>query len=352
MSAHPSILPPAATARKHRALYRFLDVPTVFRNWPLWARYAGSAAIVAAAAACGWWVWPEMRVYPFFFYFPAILLSAVLFGRGSGYVATGLSGLAVIVSLRASGTQWIVAERDQVAVLMFLIIGLLQSVLIEQLRNALDRARLAEQQKDLFLQEAVHRFRNDISIVSYLLRSQEKAIADPAARAALANTANRVHVMSRVHDRLRLGAGAEAVVDTQDFIAGLCDDLKDAMIGLRAISIRVASERQTLSHKSAIAVGLIINEALTNALKYAFPDDRAGTVEVVFQRSGNRFLLQVNDDGVGIGHGRGAERGSGLGSRLLEGMARQLDGTLSVGPAATAPGTAVAVTFPIVRRSA
>ncbi|WP_375408143.1 sensor histidine kinase [uncultured Methylobacterium sp.] len=352
MSAHPSILPPAATARKRQALHRFLDVPTVFRNWPLSARYAGSAAIVAAAAACGWGVWPEMRAYPFFFYFPAILLSAVLFGRGSGYVATGLSGLAVVASLHASGHLWIAPERDQVAVPMFLIIGLLQSVLIKQLRSAIDRARLAEQQKDLFLQEAVHRFRNDICIVSYLLRSGEIAIADPEAKAALANTANRVHVMSRVHDRLRLGAGTETVVDTQDFIAGLCDDLKDAMIGLRAISIRVASERQTLSHECAVAVGLIINEALTNALKYAFPNDRAGTVEVVFRRSGSSFLLQVNDDGIGMGQRSEPERGSGLGSRLLEGMARQLDGKLSVGPAATTSGTAVTVTFPIVARTA
>src|SRR3954469_12536882 len=121
--------------------------------------------------------------------------------------------------------------------------------------------------------------------------------------------------MGRVNERLRRIDGPVAVVSSDEFIQGLCEDLKTALIGLRPISMHVAVAHHVLSQDRAVAVGLILNELLTNALKYAFPEDRHGHVRVTFERVGAEFVLRVSDNGVGIAPERSAQ-GSGLGQRL------------------------------------
>lgn len=104
-------------------------------------------------------------------------------------------------------------------------------------------------------------------------------------------------------------------VDTSEFIASLCDDLSAALIGLRPITLVVDAESHLMPQERAVPVGLIMNELLTNALKYAFPDERSGTVKVRFWRDQDSFCLRVHDDGVGMTFKR-TPRGSGLGQRL------------------------------------
>ena len=92
-------------------------------------------------------------------------------------------------------------------------------------------------------------------------------------------------------------------------------------------------------------IGLIINELLTNALKYAFLDERSGTVKVRFRREQDAFCLLVQDDGVGMSFER-TPSGSGLGQRLVRSMVAQLQGTHEITPDQGAPGTVVTVRFP------
>jgi two-component sensor histidine kinase len=333
----------------------------MLRQWPRWAAYVAATFAVGAAFAASRWVWPEMQAYPFFFYFPAVFVTAVLFDHGSGHWAAVLAAILLTLQLEPRLSFWIAEPRDQLAWLAFVVFSLLLASLVEEMRNFLHRtqaaehkaraaeqqARRAEEQKDLFLREAVHRFKNDITIVGSLLRLQERRLGDGAAKAMLANTANRVEVMARVHDRLRVGPGSAAEVNTQEFIKGLCADLQASLVDLRPIMVEVAAEPHPLSHEQAVAVGLIINEAVTNALKYAFPDERPGTVIVSFHRRGEAFLLRVKDDGVGFGPER-APRVGGVGRRLVHSMAQQLDGSLTVEPDEGQPGTVVTVTFPHV----
>jgi two-component sensor histidine kinase len=322
-------------------------------GWPKWVAFLVTILIVALAYVADRWLWPTMQAYPFFLFFPAIVLTGALFDHGTGYLATLLSTLAVSLLLSPIDSVWVANPRDLFALGLFLLTGLLLSALLELLhrslqatREALRRVQASEEQKDLFLREAVHRFKNDMTIIMALLRSQARQVADAQAKTALTNTANRVLVMSRVHERLRVGSGADALVNTQEFIAALCEDLKAALLDLRPVTIAVEAEAHELAHQRAVAIGLIVNEALTNALKYAFPEDRAGTVEVTFRREADRFLLQVKDDGVGYDPARAPSEG-GLGRRLVQSMARQIGGTLMIAPDAGAPGTIVNVSFPV-----
>ena len=92
-------------------------------------------------------------------------------------------------------------------------------------------------------------------------------------------------------------------------------------------------------------MGLIINELLTNALKYAFPDERTGNVTVRFIQEEKQFCLRVTDDGIGMASDR-PPHGSGLGQRLIRSMVSQLEGTYEIAPDAGAPGTIATVRFP------
>ena len=323
------------------------------RDWPLAAHFAATGAVVATAALLMLWLWPIQDGFPFVLFYPAIILCAVLFNHRSGVLAVALSALAAkVLFLPPTGSLRIETGRVALALSLFILIGLLTAILIEELHRALRHATLAnqklaaaEEEKDLLLREATHRFKNDLSVIIALLRMPERSIEDPKARAALKAASDRLAVMGRVHERLRRSDGSVAVVSTDEFIQGLCDDLKAALIGLRPISMQVAVERHLLSQDRAVAVGLIINELLTNALKHAFPDDRHGHVRVSFERVGDEFVLRVSDNGVGIAPHTGA-KGSGLGQRLVRSMADQIGGTLDIKPDESGAGTVVTVRFP------
>lgn len=315
------------------------------RDWPRAASYPTTVVLLLSVYATYRWLWPPLQAYPFFLYFPAIIVTGALFDHGTGYLAAGLSTVLVALVLPPMDSLWVVEPRDAFVLIVFLFVGLFLSALMELLHHALNQAEAAQEQAKLFLSEAVHRFKNDMSIVVALLRSQSRQIQDPQAKAALTNTVNRVLVMARVHERLRAGRGAEAWVDTRAFICTLCNDLTAGLVDLRPITVVIEAEPHDLPHDKAVAVGLIINEALTNALKYAFPDDRPGQVKVVFYRKAAMLKLEVRDDGVGFDPEREPSHG-GLGRRLVQSMAQQIGGSLTIAPDAGAPGTIVTVTFP------
>jgi two-component sensor histidine kinase len=162
--------------------------------------------------------------------------------------------------------------------------------------------------------------------------------------------------LARVHTRLARNARDDAAsVDTQDFVGGLGADLQAAQTGegLRPVALSVAAESHTLDAERAVQVGLVLNEAITNALKYGFPDERAGTVRVTFVRDGAEFVLTVADDGVGLSEDDSAEgrtpsspRGTGIGTRLLRALAAQLRGSFSRRLGEDGVGTIAELRFP------
>jgi two-component sensor histidine kinase len=158
-------------------------------------------------------------------------------------------------------------------------------------------------------------------------------------------TADRIQVMSRLHERLKRRDTA-AFVNIGSFIEDLCGDLKGALVGPRPILLKVDAQDHLLPEEQAVAVGLIVNELVTNSLKHAFPDDQMGAVGVQFGKDRDHYVLRVADDGIGCPPKADPALSSGLGQRLIRSMVAQLGGEVMVEPNGELLGTSVAVRFP------
>ncbi|WP_052389738.1 DUF4118 domain-containing protein [Belnapia moabensis] len=347
------------------------------RRWPTWARYAAAAAIVAAAFLLRRAADPILpQGYPYLLAFVAVLLSAALFDHATGLLATGLSAaLAAYFYLPPVGSLAVQNQGDIVGLGLFGAVGAVISLIVETLHRALaDRQRAlddlarsnvelrrSEERRGLLLREFRHRTRNDLHSLVGLLRLRARAAPSDAAREGLREAAEHAMALARVHTHLAGTDGAggadeeAAVVNTRRFIEGLCADIIAAQMGdgLRPVALVTEAEAHTLDTERAVQLGLVVNEAVTNALKYAFPEDRAGTVRVCFAREAEEFVLTVADDGIGLpaeGELLGAPpgtppHGSGLGTRLLRALAAQLRGTFSRHPGECGRGTVAGLRF-------
>lgn len=214
---------------------------------------------------------------------------------------------------------------------------------VARLLGRLRGAETAVRQRALLLEEMSHRVRNDMQRLVGLLQSQ--AGTDPAAAAALTRAAGRIQVLGRVHRRLARRDGTFAV-DSQAFLEGLADDLRAAMLPDTGIALTASAEAHPLPVAVAGDVGLVVNELVTNALKYAFPRDRGGVVRIGFGREGDLYRLAIADNGVGLGHARLDTANGGSGMRLVRALAAQLGGRLEV-QAAEVGGTLCVLWFPV-----
>ncbi len=191
------------------------------------------------------------------------------------------------------------------------------------------RASLAE--KEVLLKEVYHRVKNNLQIISALLRMQSRRVNDRVAMEALENSISRVMAMSMVHEKLYRAQNL-ASIDFLSFVEGLVGFLNQLTIGGQSgIEVEVDGEPLTLSIDQAIPLGLILNELVTNALKYAFPEGRAGRVRIhVGAAAGGRARVTVEDDGVGMDPDVDPENADGLGFRIVNMLVEQLDARLAL----------------------
>jgi two-component sensor histidine kinase len=361
-----------ATVRRTRAL-------------PTSVRYAATLLIVAAALLLRLVAEPVLPPgYPFSFFYVAILASSTLFNRGSGLVATAASAVVSTYFFLPPARDFVAADIGHVAALaIFVAVGTTIAVTLEALHTAVadlhqanerlaaardDTARAlagtarAERSRALLLREFRHRARNDLGSLVGLLLLRARTAPSEAAQEALREAAQHALALSRVHTRLTPhddgpAEGEVGVVDTGEFIPGLCTDLDGAQLGegLRPVALVAEAESHILDAERAVPLGLVLNEAVTNAMKYAFPEERAGTVQVSFARDGEEFVLTIADDGIGLPPEGELERappdqpqqGAGLGTRLLRALAAQLRGTFRRVPGPGQVGTLAELRFPV-----
>jgi two-component sensor histidine kinase len=196
------------------------------------------------------------------------------------------------------------------------------------------------------LAEAIHRARNDLHAVIAMLRLQANAAADPLVRTALLAAEARVRALSNLNARLDAqGEGLETTIGSVSFLNGLATDLRDMHFGQRPVALDVRAEPHRIALVHAKPLGLVLNELVVNALKYAFPGGRPGTVSIDFRGRGSDYLLRVLDDGIGIDPAA-PPQGTGLGGRMVTALTSQIAGTFEIRPGKDGIGTECTVRWP------
>jgi two-component sensor histidine kinase len=213
--------------------------------------------------------------------------------------------------------------------------------------------RDALQQQELLMQEIHHRVKNNLQIVASLLNLQASRIRVPAARAEFQSARDRVRALATVHRHL-YAQGELHTIDMREFLIELCGQLFQAMGETEGARIRLDIQALALKMSSdqAVPLSMIVTEAVSNAVKYAFPGGRTGRIGVHLTADEETATLVVEDDGVGIPGGQGeSETGprDGLGIQLIRGFARQLGARLEVEQGGDFVGTRYVVVLPLRR---
>ena len=203
--------------------------------------------------------------------------------------------------------------------------------------------------QELLIKEIHHRVKNNLQIVASLLNLQANRIRQPEARAEFASARDRVRALATLH-RYLYSEGELHTLNMRLFLHELCAQLFQAIGERQGHRIRLAIEAPeiAMSTDQAVPLALVVTEAVSNAVKYAFPGGRRGEVRVTLcELPGGQARLVIEDDGIGIPAGRTeTETGvrDGLGIQLIRGFSRQLGAELEVREGA---GTRYALTFPL-----
>lgn len=296
--------------------------------------------LLALVCLLRWALSDSLAQYPLLLFIPAIFVAALLFDRGTGFFAT-LAGavLAAWLFIPPAGSL-LVPRQHIVPLALFVLIGFGIAWVTEALRTTIAQLAAAERNKAILLRELAHRTKNDLTIVQSLLTLQARN--DPAVAPALQAAAARIHVIARAQSRLEFSdEGEDGGVALRPYLGGLCQDLADLFQDVRSIDVQLSCDELTLDSSKAIAVGLIVNELVTNAFKYAFPQDRGGVVRVTVSAAPEGAVhLAVEDDGVGCP----PDAPGGLGTRLVRLLVAQHGGVFRREPKAT--GCRVVATIP------
>ena len=198
-----------------------------------------------------------------------------------------------------------------------------------------ERLRRAETKQELLIKEIHHRVKNNLQIIASLLNLQANRIRQPEARAEFASARDRVRALATLHRHL-YSEGELHTLNMRSFLEELCGQLFQAIGEKQGGRIRLVIEAPeiVMSTDQAVPLALVVTEAVSNAIKYAFPGGRGGVVSVrLAEEVVGIATLVIEDDGIGIPAGRAeTESGvrDGIGIQLIRGFARQLGATLEV----------------------
>lgn len=242
------------------------------------------------------------------------------------YVTGSEEGQIAIAALKAGAADYVVKTvgTDFVE----LLDEALKNVLVK--RAVEEQLRASNARLEALLREVNHRVANSLQLVSAFVQLQSAAIADGPARAALEDTQRRIAAIGQVHRRLYTSNDVEGV-EMADYLQSLVDELGQTWSAGSQRRILVDAEPLRLPTDRAVSVGVIVNELVSNACKYAYDESCGGEIRVALRRDGeDRFTLAVEDDGVGM-QPDAPVRGTGLGTRLVRAMAQSLQSTIEYG---------------------
>jgi len=218
---------------------------------------------------------------------------------------------------------------------------------LERLSRALEEKERLVDERGLLLREMNHRIKNSLQMVAAVLGMQAGMQGNEETKREFAVAVDRVMAVARLHEELYRADDARSV-EIIGYLRGIClaiarSALPEGELG----SVAVAGEPLVLAPDKAVALGLVANELVTNALKHGRPADRrqGPLVQVSAEHGGGTLRLTVRDFGPGLPEGTEPRRSAGLGMRLVRGMATQLNGTLIVERAS--PGSLFGIAVPL-----
>jgi two-component sensor histidine kinase len=180
-------------------------------------------------------------------------------------------------------------------------------------------------ENELLLKEIHHRVKNNLEVVSGLLALQSAQLDDPNTKDAMQESQNRVQSIGIVHQKLYQGTNLGAI-EMKDYFLNLSESILDSFGADKRVTIECAMEKLDVDIDTAVPLGLIVNELLTNTLKYAFPKGQDGKVLIRLEkRKDGRLHLEVSDNGVGKS---GVTQGTGFGGQLVSLLTQQLGGSM------------------------
>jgi two-component sensor histidine kinase len=198
--------------------------------------------------------------------------------------------------------------------------------------EAEEALRASNQRLQALLREVNHRVANSLQLVSAFVHLQASAVADHAARSALQDTQRRIEAIGQVHRRLYTSDDVQAV-DMAAYLDSLVRELAESWSGAVGARLRLTAEPVRLDTDRAVSLGVIVNELITNACKYAYAPGEEGEVRIMLAKDGEEGLrLTVEDDGRGWTPGD-AVQGTGLGARVIRAMADSLGAEIVYDPA-------------------
>ncbi len=187
-------------------------------------------------------------------------------------------------------------------------------------RQTLNESSRSASRRLLLLADLEHRTKNNFALVASMLELQKRTIADQALHAPIDDAVSRIRTFAEAYSNLDEEQSETSDVRIKPYLDVLLDRLQAAAIPAHITLVREI-EPLTLAREHAVAIGLYVNEAIANCVKYAFPNRERGIIGVYFHVRGGSWRLVIEDDGVG----QTQNGGNGLGTRLMTAFAQQAE---------------------------
>ncbi|MEM8506379.1 MAG: histidine kinase dimerization/phosphoacceptor domain -containing protein [Bacteroidota bacterium] len=260
------------------------------------------------------------------------------------------NGIASFLALAAGITFWWQGASTAIFIVLIVLSGFFLINMLYFQKSEKDSTSTQDleeklQEKETLLKEVHHRVKNNLQTVSSLLSLQSRTVADEKIENIIKGSQHRVVSMSMVHEMLYKRDDYSSDIAVQPYVEELCGYLIRSVKGnTNNIKADLNLGEYSLSIDTVIPLGLIINETVTNALKYGIPGESEGIIKIQLEKKGpNTYEMYLGDDGIGFPEEVSPQNTKSLGLKLIHNLARQLRG--SVMRAATDRGTYYQITF-------
>jgi two-component sensor histidine kinase len=221
--------------------------------------------------------------------------------------------------------------RQTLIIIVVLLLVLYLILLYKAIQNNVKQNKLLKKKNDeneFLLKEIHHRVKNNLEIVSSLLALQSAEINDPKVVDAMQKSRHRIQSMSMVHQKLYQEKGLSSI-EMKTYFEELASYVVNVFDARNRIEVFFEMNSLELDVDTAIPIGLIVNELVTNSLKYAFPNNQKGIIKIGLKKEGSQLFLKVSDNGIGKSE-KEEYIGTGFGTKLIQLLTRQLEGKMDL----------------------